>query len=95
MSVSPQKIAEEVKLYRESGHRSQSVRLLSVAKTQYPTETCLAKEEQKLAASANPSFPRCRWALAWMVDVLGLPLFFVLMAFVAYLLAPIIFIESW
>ncbi len=95
MSASPQEIAEEIRLYRESGHTSQSERLLSVAKQQYPTETCLKKEEVKLAASTHRKFPRCRRSLTWMVDVLGLPMFFFVMALVAYALGPILFIESW
>lgn len=94
MSARAKDLADEAKLYRESGHCTQARRLVTVAKTHYPAEECLKTEEKKLLAAANPSFPRCRGALSTLVDRLGLPLFFMLMAYVAWLLGPILLIPA-
>lgn len=94
MAIPAEKLADTAKLYRQSGHCSQSAKLLAVAKTAYPTEECLEREQQRLAQTVNPRFRRCRYTLSWVVDRLGVPMVFVLMALVAYLLAPILFVPS-
>jgi hypothetical protein len=95
MSVTAEKLVEEARLLRQSGHCDRSKQLLAVAKTAYPSDATIELEERKVASAANPSFRRCRWALSWLVDFLGIPLFFVLMGFVAWLLGPILFVPSW
>jgi hypothetical protein len=94
MSVTAEKLVEEAKLFRESGHCSRSAQILDLAKARFPADDRISREEKKLKAAVSPSFPRCRWALAWMVDILGLPAFFMVMALVAWLIGPILFVES-
>lgn len=95
MSVTAEQLAKEAKLLRQSGHRAQSAQIIDLAKRRFPEDQRIQREQEKLEASVNTSFPRCRWALTWLVDMLGLPAFFLVMALVAYLLGPILFVESW
>lgn len=94
MSATASDLAKEARLYRQSGHCAQSARLLRIARSKYPAEECLAREEKKLQAANKRSYSRCLAAMTWFVDLVGLPLFFFLMAIVAWLLGPIFFVES-
>ena len=87
-------LVKEATLCRESGHTEQAARLVAVAKERCPDDECITREERKIQAVRNPSFPKARWALSTLVDRLGLPLFFILMATVAWLLEPIMFVSS-
>lgn len=95
MAVTPSDLANEARLLRQSGHCQQSARLIAVARTVYPKDLEIEKESKRLATATHPTYSKCVWTLSWLVDRLGLPVFFCVMALVAYLLAPIIFVPSW
>lgn len=89
-------LAKEARLCRESGHTREGAKLLKLAQTHYPTDTELQKEAARFKKGANKRVPlkRARGVLAWVVDALGLHLFFVLMAAVAWLLGPILLVPA-
>lgn len=95
MSATARRIVDEARLLRQSGHTEHSARMLQLAKRADPEESTIVIEQRKLAACANARFKRSRQFFADVVDFLGLPAFFLLMAVVAYLLGPILFVPSW
>jgi hypothetical protein len=94
MSVTPQQIAEEARLYRESGHVRQSAQLIDLAKTRYPSEECLELEAQRLRAAQNPRFRSLKNIMNAAVDLLGMPVFLIWLALSAYMLASLLFVPS-
>lgn len=94
MHVSPQEIAKEAKLFRESGHPRQSARLLKIACSHYPEEPCLEDERRRLAAEEARPLKSVRHALAAAVDLLGLPVFCIWLALTAYILVNLLFVPS-
>jgi len=94
MSVTAKQLVQTSKLMRESGHCSQSAKIISLAKSNFPPSPELVEEEQKIVRMANRPYPRGRAVLSSFVDRLGLPAVFLLMALVATLLGPILFVPA-
>jgi hypothetical protein len=94
MHVSPQEIAKEAKLFRQSGHPKQSARLLSVARIHYPSEPCLEKEHQRLAAEEQRPLKGPRRIITAAVDLLGFPVFAVWLGLGCYILVNLFFVPS-
>jgi len=94
MSVSPQQIADEAKLFRQSGHPNHSARLLSVARTHFPTEDCLAKEERRLLADEKKSLKGFRRIVTAAVDLLGLPVFLAWFVLGFFVLTNLLFMPA-
>lgn len=94
MSTTAHDLAEEAKLLRQSGHFQHSKELISLAKSQYPSDPLLEAEERKIHSQENQAFPRCKWALSWVVDRFGPLVVFVIATLLAMLLFPILFVPS-
>ena len=94
MHVSPQEIAKEARLFRQSGHPKQSARLLHAARTHYPSEPCLKKEQQRLIAEELRPLKGPRRIFNAAVDLLGLPIFLVWAALGFYIAANLFFMPS-
>lgn len=94
MDATAKKFADDARLYRQAGHPKQSAQLIQYAKKQFPAEPCLEVEEKKLKRARLGHLSRKGAPFIKLVDRLGLPVFFTLMAAVAWLLGPIILIKA-
>lgn len=95
MSAVPKHIIEEVRLLRETGHPNQCLRLIDEVHRCAPDDQAIIDERQKALAYRQVRFKRLRRVMTDVVDFLGPPAVFVLMLFVALLLAPILFVPAW
>jgi hypothetical protein len=102
MGANAQSFAKEARLCRQTGHTRESEKLLRLAQTHYPFDKELQREASKLKKSIEQQksvtrktpIKQCAWALTCLVDTLGLPLFFFVMAWVAWLLGPILLVPA-
>lgn len=102
MSATAQSFAKEARLCRQTGHTRESEKIIRLAQTHYPYDKELQDEAAKLQKSINlqrsfvnrAPLKQCRLTLTWMVDSLGLPAFFLVMAWVAWLLGPILLVPA-
>ena len=96
MSALPKEILEEARLLRETGHSKQCLRLLDEATRCAPEDfEAIVGEREKALASDRVPLRRCRAVITRVVDNLGPPVVFLVMAVVALLLAPILFVPAW
>jgi len=94
MSVTPQQIAEEARLCRQSGHHIQSAKLLQIGKNHYPAESCLVDEERRLIAENKRPLKGVRRVLTAAVDLLGTPVFVVWSVLGIYILLDLLFMPA-
>lgn len=102
MSANAQSFAKEARLCRQTGHTRESEKIIRLAQTHYPFDEELQNEAQKLQKSLKlqnsfvnrPPVKQCGRAFTWLVDILGLPAFFLVMAWVAWLLGPILLVPA-
>ena len=94
MSVSPQEIANEARLCRQSGHEKQSARLLSLAKNHFPAERCLVDEERRLVAGQNKRLKSLRRFVTGAVDLLTLPVFVLWCAIAIHIVVSLLFVPA-
>lgn len=94
MSVTPQQIAKEARLCRQSGHHIQSAKLLQIGKNHYPTEPCLVDEERRLIAEKKRPLRGIRRVLTAAVDLLGTPVFVAWSVLVTYILLDLLFVPA-